>query len=99
MDKERASIGKTWAICDHFELSTGQPVRLNVLKDATGHGRKQFRKWVREGRLLEHRTKNPTSGQEFVGYTRPKVEGREAHAEEVNARSSAKDEKINTSAG
>lgn len=84
MNKEKASIGKTWAICDHFEQSTGSPVRLSVLREATGHDRKQFRKWVREERLVEHRHR-ALNGQERIGYTRPKVERREEDAKEVNA--------------
>lgn len=80
---QKATIGKTWAICDHFEQNTGDPVRASVLKEATGHDRKQFRKWVRQGRLIEHELKLP-SGQTILGYTRPK-EGREEDEKEVNA--------------
>lgn len=84
MDKAKSTIGKVWAICDHFEQSTGQPVTLNTLKEATGQDRKQFRKWVRDGRLVEHSIKAST-GQVYLGYTRPKVEGRDEDAKEVNA--------------
>jgi hypothetical protein len=70
--KTQSNIGKAWAICDHFEQSTGQPVTLSVLTEATGYDRKQFRKWAHQGRLVEHRVRT-LSGQERIGYTRPKV--------------------------
>lgn len=70
-----ANIGKTWAIVDHFEKSTGKPVSLETLKRATGYDRKQFRKWVRQGRLVEHRVRELPRTPERIAYTRPKVEG------------------------
>jgi hypothetical protein len=79
---QKSTIGKVYAICDHFEQNTGNPVRSSVLRDATGHDRKQFRRWVREGRLIEHEAKLP-SGQIILGYTRPKEEILDA-TEEVN---------------
>lgn len=69
--EKKATIGKVWAIADHFEQSTGQPVSLMTLKAATGLERSDFRKWTRQGRLIEHRVKG-TNGQEMVAYSRPK---------------------------
>lgn len=73
------TIGMVYAICDHFEQSTGKPVLSNTLKSATGVSRSQLREWVREGRLAEY---NITSedGQLQKGYSRPKAERRDENA-------------------
>lgn len=67
------SIGRVYAICDHFEKSTGLPVLASTLKGATGYDRKQLRKWVKEGRLAEHDFTSAL-GQVQKAYTRPKGE-------------------------
>lgn len=69
----KATIGKVWAICDHFEQNTGKPALASTLKQATGIDRKQLRKWVREGRLVEY-TITSGDGQQQNAYSRPKVE-------------------------
>lgn len=65
------SIGKLFAVLDHFEGETGQPVKVNVLKLALGITRRELRKLERQKRLDvfyvtdEHGTKEKA-------YLRPK---------------------------
>lgn len=73
------TIGKVWAVCDHFQQETGNPVLASILKQSSGATRQQLRNWVREGRLQEYDVTGP-HGQMQKGYSRPKaVEERAAN--------------------
>ncbi|UOF90797.1 hypothetical protein LSG31_00495 [Fodinisporobacter ferrooxydans] len=68
------SIGQCWAICDHFELHTGQPVLASTLKQSCGVDRKQLREWERKGRLEVYHVTSP-KGTTEKAYKRPKDRG------------------------
>lgn len=65
------SLGKTWAICDHFESETGKPVLASILKQSIGITRAELRQLERKGKLDVYYVTNEKGTLEKA-YMRPK---------------------------
>lgn len=74
--KRTVNIGHLFAVCDHFEQSTGKPAPSSMLKTVCGVDRKQLRELARKGRLDVYDI-HDLHGRVEKGYTRPKDRSKE----------------------
>lgn len=65
------SIGRAYAVMDHFEQDTGKPTTASALKQVIGITRAQLRKWERDGRVNVYYVTDDKGTREKA-YMRPK---------------------------
>lgn len=65
------SIGRAYAVMDHFESESSKPTTASTLKQVIGITRAQLRKWEREGRVDVYYVTD-AKGTREKAYMRPK---------------------------